>query len=93
MTEVKKKPWTIRRTTWKGFPAELMTFIGTTEAEYDEFLDARFADAREPIGFNRDSSAPHSYLLDETGSKGIRLHPLQFRRYVETAGRTAPAWN
>ena len=77
-------PYKIRRTTWLGRAAELMTFTGTTEAEYDVFLDARFADGRESIGFRRDSAAPAAFLTDETGAKSVQLRWLQFRRSIES---------
>lgn len=75
-------PWKVRKIKWNGEPAELMTFTGTTEAEYDSFLDARFEDGKEPIGFRRDSAAEAKFLLDEHGQKCTCLHWMQFRRYT-----------
>jgi hypothetical protein len=77
-----KPPYSIRRTKWNGQPAELLTFTGTSEEEYDQFLDARHAEGREPIGFRTDSAAPAAFLTDASGSKGIQLRWLQYRRYV-----------
>jgi hypothetical protein len=76
-------PFAVRRITWQGHPAELMTFTGATEEEYDQFLDARFADGRDPIGFRTDAAAPARFLTDASGGKGICLRWLQFRRFVE----------
>lgn len=71
-----QQPYTVRQTTARGRPAELLTFMGTTEEEYDQFLDARFADGREPLGFKQDAGAVMRQL--DSG----RSVWCQFRRLI-----------
>lgn len=75
-------PWTIATTTHKGRPAELMTFTGKTESEYDAFLDARFAPGREAIGFRQDSAAKTGRLAAEDGRNRGHFRWFQFRRLI-----------
>lgn len=74
-------PYTIRRIKYRGRPAELMTFTGRTQEEFDVFLDARFAEGREPIGPRTDGNAPMGHLYDAAG-KLPGLCWFQYRRYV-----------
>lgn len=68
-------PYKITRTTHRGRPAELLTFIGSTTDEYDQFLDARFADGREPLGWRTDAGA-------KGGNVDGRFVWFQFRREI-----------
>lgn len=56
----------------------MLTFTGTTEDEYDTFLDARFAEGREAVGFRQDAGAPTMKLMDSG-----RFVWCQFRRLVQ----------
>lgn len=76
--ETQSVPFAIRRTKLRGKPAELLTFTGTTEDEYDTFLDARFAEGREAVGFRQDAGAPTMKLMDSG-----RFVWCQFRRLVQ----------
>ncbi len=76
------KPYRVAKTKFKGRPAELLTFTGSTESEYDEFLDARFADGREAIGFRTGASALYKKLVDASGKLVGGIVPCQFRRLV-----------
>jgi hypothetical protein len=78
---MKQQFYKVRRITWNRCRAELMTFTGSTEEQYDQFLDARFAPGTEPIGFRNDSAAPYGKPLQENGEAG-RLQYFQFRRYL-----------
>lgn len=69
------QPYTVHRTRWKGCPAELVTFTGTTSEEYDVFLDARFAEGREPVGWRTDAGAPYVQIDG-------RMQPCQYRRLI-----------
>ena len=70
-------PYSVRRTKLQGRPAELLTFTGATEDEYDAFLDARFAEGREAVGFRQDAGAPTKVLADSG-----RFVWCQFRRLL-----------
>lgn len=78
--EREAKPYKITKTTFQNRPAELMTFTGTTSEEYDTFLDARFGDGYEPIGFRTDAGAKAGKLEGCFHSPGSCIHWFQYRR-------------
>lgn len=75
------QPYKITKTAYRGRPAELMTFTGTTEAEFDAFLDARFTEGREGIGPKTDATAKMGRPLDENGKPG-QTRWYQYRRLI-----------